>query len=178
MDEPEIQQAGAATEAAPPVAAEFADFYRAFMPRLVVFLRYQGASLNDAADLAQEAMIKAYAYWPTIEIPRAWTKRVASRLYGRRLAAVDEEPVAEVPERESLLTIEDVAEWEQRRDILRILDGLPFRQRQVLAWTLDGHTPAEIAEELRLPSETVRANLYKARKAVARRLAGDGGHDD
>jgi RNA polymerase sigma-70 factor (ECF subfamily) len=81
---------------------------------------------------------------------------------------MDEDLVAEVPE--PLLTFTDVADWEQRHDILRILDALPLRQRQVLAWTLDGHTPAEIAVELQLPSETVRANLYKARRAVAKHL--------
>jgi RNA polymerase sigma factor (sigma-70 family) len=166
MDEPETRQAAAPGRSV--ADTEFAAFYRSFMPGLVAFLRYQGVPLKDAADLAQETMIKAYARWSTIDTPRAWTKRVASRAWARRLAGVDEALVADVPE--PLLAVSDVAIWEQQHDILRVLDRLPPRQRQVLAWTLDGHTPAEIAEELRLPSETVRANLYKARRAVAKHL--------
>jgi RNA polymerase sigma-70 factor (ECF subfamily) len=146
----------------------FAGFYRAFMPRLVAFLRYQGVPLQDAADIAQDTMFKACGRWSSIAAPQAWTKRVASRAWGRRLAGLTEDPVADLPE--PLLTCTDVADWEQRHDILRILDALPLRQRQVLAWTLDGHTPGEIAVELHLPPETVRANLYKARRAVAKHL--------
>jgi RNA polymerase sigma factor (sigma-70 family) len=67
----------------------------------------------------------------------------------------------------SLLTSSDIRALEQRYDVLRLLDKLPPRQRQVLAWTYEGYTPTEIAEELRLTPEAVRANLYKARQAAA-----------
>ncbi|MFM9596568.1 sigma-70 family RNA polymerase sigma factor [Streptomyces scabiei] len=63
------------------------------------------------------------------------------------------------------------AEWEQQQDLLRLLADLPPRQRQIMAWKYDGHSPAEIAEELGISSETVRASLLKARRALAARLA-------
>ncbi|MBM2615503.1 sigma-70 family RNA polymerase sigma factor [Actinoplanes sp. LDG1-06] len=172
MDDPEAYRVAPATpHSAPPDEpdrAEFDDFYRSYMPRLVAFLRYQGAQLAEASDLAQDAMIKAYAKWPDITSPKAWTKRVASREWGRRLASVDDEPVTEA--HGSLLTVPDVVAWEQQFDLVRLLDQLPLRQRQVLAWTLDGYTPAEIAVELQLTPETVRSNLYKARRAVEKHL--------
>lgn len=149
------------------VHTAFADFYRASFPRLAGFLRLLGVPLRDATDLAQETMIEAYRSWASIEQPHAWTRRVASRLWARRLACVDERPVAEVPEPPSLLTITDVTAWEQRHDLLQVLDRLPGRQRQVLAWTLDGYSPAEIAAELDMTADAVRASLYKARNAVA-----------
>jgi DNA-directed RNA polymerase specialized sigma24 family protein len=147
------------------------------MPRLVAFLRMQGVPLADAADIAQETMILAYRQWNTITHPSAWTRRVASRLWGRRWSAVDAEPMADVPENTSLLKFTDIAAWEQRHDLLAILDGLPSRQRQVLAWTLDGFSPIEIAIELQMTSAAVRGSLKLARAAVAALLA-HGRNDD
>jgi len=144
----------------------FASFYRMFTPTLVAFLRWQGVPLRDAADLAQETMTEAYRNWTKIRHPKAWVRRVACRLWARRLACPVEESVADVPEPILLRNLSDVTTWEQRHDVLRILDQLPSRQRQVLAWSLDGYTPSEIAEELRMTPEAVRASLYKARRAV------------
>lgn len=145
----------------------FATFYKTFTPTLVAFLRWQGVPLRDAADLAQETMTQAYRNWLKIRHPKAWVRRVASRLWARRLAESIEDSVADVPEPILLREVTDVTEWEQRHDVLQILDQLPSRQRQVLAWSLDGYTPSEIAEELRMTPEAVRASLYKARRALA-----------
>jgi RNA polymerase sigma-70 factor (ECF subfamily) len=181
MDEPEAQHVRipapipqSAAAATPQVQAEhdaaFAAFYRAFTPTLVAFLRWQGVPLRHAADLAQETMIQAYRHWDTITHPEPWTRRVASRLWAHHLAETAENPVADVPEPGPLLAITGVTAWEQRHDVLRVLDLLPSRQRQILAWTLDGYTPTEIATELQISPETVRANLYKARRAIAKQL--------
>jgi len=112
-------------------------------------------------------MIQAYQHWPTIRHPRAWTRRVASRAYTRRLASI-EDLVPSVASNAPLLAVEtDVAAWEQRHDVLRILAFLPPRQRQVMAWTLDGYTPSEIAKELIMTPEAVRTNLVKANRSLA-----------
>ncbi len=55
---------------------------------MVVFLLYQGASLPDAAEVAQEAMIEAFRQWWTIERPKTWIRTVAARMLLRRVAAV------------------------------------------------------------------------------------------
>src|SRR5690349_15819054 len=118
MDEPEPVTPGTTSAgpgpsgpAGPPPSVDldlaFSSAYRNLMPRLVAFLRLQGAPLADAADIAQEAMILAYRQWGSITYPSAWTRRVASRLWGRRIAAVDAEPVADLPEHVSLLTVTD-----------------------------------------------------------------------
>jgi RNA polymerase sigma-70 factor (ECF subfamily) len=160
---------GAGGPRSAPAEGEFAGFYREFVPVLVGFLVWQGASAAVAADLAQETMIEAYRQWPRVQHPRAWTRRVASRSLVRHVARVEEAPVGTVPEAGALVRSPDeLAEWENRHEILRLLACLPPRQRQVLAWSVDGHTPAEIAEELGIDPATVRANLLKARRTVAR----------
>lgn len=156
--------------------AEFSAFYREGMPRLVAFLRWQGVPLRDAADLAQDAMTEAYRSWAVIAHPRAWVRRVASRGWARRVASKVEQPVAEIPEAAAIvLKCGDIEEWEQRHRVLELLEHLPSRQRQVLAWWLDGYEPMEIADELNMTAESVRASLYKARRALGEWIGGRDG---
>ena len=144
----------------------FSEFYLSFTPRLVNFLLWNGARLVEAADIAQEAMRRAYEQWDTIDHPKAWCRTVASREYGRRMTDV-EIATAEPP---VLLLSYDPDVIEQRHEVLRRLRQLPPRQRQVLAWTYDGYSPTEIAEELSISPEAVRSNLLKARRALAKQL--------
>ena len=114
----------------------------------------------------------AYGHWTTIRVPLAWARRVASRALARRIARVVEDPVDDLPHASPLLPEQSgLSNWEQRHDSLRLLALLPLRQRQVMAWTLDGYTPAEIAEELQISPGAVRANLHKARRSLTRHLA-------
>ncbi|TDD11170.1 hypothetical protein E1294_45525 [Nonomuraea diastatica] len=54
---------------------------------------------------------------------------------------------------------------------------LPPVQREIMAWTIDGYTPAEIAELLDKSPPAVRVNLFKARATLRIALAGMGGDD-
>ena len=147
---------------------DFSAFYRETTKKLIGFLVNHGATLPMAADITQDTMAKAYGRWIELREPRAWVHTVASRAYIREATKVREDPVDQVPEPTSLLPRPDaVAEWETRHDTLQLVKKLPYRQRQVLAWTLSGYTPAEIAEQLELTPEAVRASLKKARRAIA-----------
>ncbi|EIV96338.1 RNA polymerase sigma factor [Frankia sp. QA3] len=152
--------------------AEFSIFYRAFVPKLVNFLVWQGVRPADAAEIAQDTMTMAFRDWDRIRHPEAWTRRVASRAYVRRIASLPEDLVVDVPEPTSVLvrdsnSLDAVVE---RHEVLRLLALLPPRQRQIMAWHCDGYTPAEIAEELGMNSGAVRANLYKARRTLASQI--------
>ncbi|WP_369036274.1 RNA polymerase sigma factor [Streptomyces adonidis] len=150
---------------------EFSDFYRRSIRDLTGFLVNQGASLPEAADIAQDTMTKAYRGWTGIRTPRAWVHTVASRAYIRQATQAREEPVDPLPEPMSpLLRPNAVAEWEARHDVLQQVKALPPRQRQVLAWTISEFTPSEIAEQLGLTPEAVRASLKKARRAFTRSI--------
>jgi RNA polymerase sigma-70 factor (ECF subfamily) len=97
---------------------------------------------------------------------------VASRTLARHIASIKEDLVEHLSERGSLLPASiDVETWEQRHEVLHVLDRLPSRQRQVMAWTLQGYTPAEIAIELQINPDAVRASLMKARRVLAAHLA-------
>ncbi|MGQ0774516.1 MAG: RNA polymerase sigma factor [Pseudonocardiales bacterium] len=155
--------------------AAFSAFYRQFTPTLVAWLIWQGARLPVAADVAQETMIKAYRNWSTISQPAAWARRVASRELARHIARIEEDPVDDVGERSALLPpLTDVAAWEQQHEVLRVLERLPPRQRQVMAWTLDGYSPAQIADELGITAEAARSSLKKARRTLAAYLRAEG----
>ncbi|GGM69287.1 RNA polymerase [Lentzea pudingi] len=148
---------------------EFADFYRAQFKPLTAFVLMHGATLAEAADIVQDAMIEAYRSWDHIDHPRAWAYRVTSRSFGRRRFA--EDLVADPPEPAPPLCGTDIENWEQQHDILVVLAELPLRQRQVMAWTLSGFQPAEIAGELGIAAEAVRSSLLKARRALSERGA-------
>ena len=185
LDEPDGDGHRSATAPAPPapdpasavssaVAAEFTAFYRTAAPRLVAFLRWQGASLPDAADCAQEALAQAFRQWSTLRHPRAWCRLVASRLYARQVAAIREDPSGDLDRAAGaplLAPDTDVAELESRHTVLALLEHLPPRQRQVMAWTYDDATPTEIAAALQITSDALRSNLHKARDARAGQLA-------
>lgn len=146
---------------------EFSSFYRENVRQLVGFLINQGSTVPVAADIAQDTMIKVYQRWNDLREPRAWAHTVASRELARRIASVEESPVDQIPEPTSLLPRPDaISEWVDRYALLPLLRSLPPRQRQVLAWTLDGFTPDDIAQQLRITSEAVRSNLLKARRTA------------
>jgi RNA polymerase sigma factor (sigma-70 family) len=60
---------------------------------------------------------------------------------------------------------------EQTRFVLQVLRSLPPQQRAVMAWTIDGFTPAEIAEQLECDPAAVRKNLQRARESLKRTLS-------
>jgi RNA polymerase sigma-70 factor (ECF subfamily) len=137
-----------------------------------------GARPEEAADVTQEAMIRAYQGWKKINYPHRWVRVVATREYMRRLYSDHEEPVGEI--RGALLRPGVAAADEAaivgpaQARVLEILRLLPSRQRQVMAWVYDGYTPKEIAEILELDPGAVRVNLHKAREALKCYLAGEG----
>jgi RNA polymerase sigma-70 factor (ECF subfamily) len=165
------QQVEDTIPSAPPddlVAVEFARFYRETAPALVRFLVLQGARAADAADIAQDTLISAYTHWHKITTnPRAWSFRTASRGWIRHAVDTSHEELAADPPHSPLLGAIPTDGWHLRHELITALAALPERQRQIMAWTLSGYTPTEIAEELRLTSDQVRANLRLARHALA-----------
>jgi RNA polymerase sigma-70 factor (ECF subfamily) len=150
---------------------DFDGFYRREFPSLVAFARVLSGSAY-ADDLAQDAMISAYAHWDRIsslDLPIAWVRRVCAnravsahrrrlveakamlRLGGRRQPVVELDPD------------HDVFWAEVRR--------LPRRQAQSVAlfYALD-LSVAEIARTLDCSEGTVKVHLSRGRAALADRL--------
>lgn len=149
------------------IEEEFSAYYRRFAKRLAGWLILQGVSEADAYDVVQETMRKALRNWVTIRNPEAWARTTASRMHAKRLAEGDTVPVEDIDDRIPRLTSGgSIAAIETEQDFREALQKLPPRQRQVLAWSFEGYAPAEIAEQLRMTPESVRSNLYKARRTL------------
>jgi RNA polymerase sigma factor (sigma-70 family) len=157
--------------------AAFTEFYRAFAPTLVAFLIWYGASVDLAVDVAQDTMRKAWERWSTIVHPEAWARRTAGRALVRYRVETRETPVDEVLASSLISNPDAISEMVQSHTVIRLLDELPPRQRQVLALTLAGYAPAEIADELGITPEAVRASLMKARRRIAEMLRREEEHD-
>jgi RNA polymerase sigma-70 factor (ECF subfamily) len=144
----------------------FASFFHDRFSRTVVLLIAMGASRADAEDATQEAMVRAWQKWDSIDSPRAWVCTVAYRAYLRQARAqqryaesLDEsarEPAAEP----------DPSAFADEQQVLRLLRALSPGQRVIAACFYDGLTCEEIAKVVEKPPATVRSQLRHARKAL------------
>ncbi|MEV0360624.1 sigma factor [Nocardia sp. NPDC050697] len=91
-------------------AEVFEAFYREHLPRLAGFLVNRGATAVDAAEIAQEAMIRAWKSWTVVEFPRAWVFKVAVRILGERLRTIrDTTPSTGTAEQSVLISLPAIA---------------------------------------------------------------------
>lgn len=155
---------------------DYDEFFRLENKRLISFLRFLGATWQEAEDSAQEAMAIAYKKWHGIgdENPRAYVRKVAERVYARSR-------VKQRRERESFLNsdwpirrafdLEDSVFSKDSQLTLWAMEQLSIEQRRVFAWAMDGFSHKEIAELLEKPEDTVRSNYRHARNKLAKILA-------
>src|SRR4051812_36239897 len=137
--------------------------------------------VDDAEDIAQQALVAAYRKIGQFrgESPLAvWLYRLTTRtaMQRRRTSArrkvLDVRANADVTRR----VYETDPGGRVDRDRLTALvrecyDRLPPQQRAALSLVdLEGYTPAEAAELMELAPVTLRANLFKARASVRRRI--------
>lgn len=155
---------------------DFSACYSREISGLVWFVMGLGADAHSAADVAQSAFAEAFQVWDSIQHPAAWLRRVAGRLFYRQMIT-RETLVNTVPDQRrplsavSAMDAMDAMELrDEARTVLSALADLPPKQRQVMAWSIDGFTPAEIADHLGVDSSSVRQNLAKARKHLKKQL--------
>ncbi|MFJ9782630.1 helix-turn-helix domain-containing protein [Amycolatopsis sp. NPDC101161] len=167
----EVTEANAPDSDAPPgssdqVVDDFDDFFRAEFPRLVAFLCKAGYEVEMARDVATEAMLNALEAWPAIKDPRAWIRRVAGRLVDTAGDARAGWPPGGPQDDEKLAMLVD-----DHAGFIDLLASLTGQQRMMLAWSLDGFTPAQIAQALRIAPADVRSNLRHVRERIRRHRA-------
>lgn len=151
---------------------EFEPFFRRVYPQLV-----QGLAISwgpeIAADVVQEALIRAHRRWSrvsTLDNPMAWVRRVAVNLlvddhrrrkYERRAASMSSTATAWVPSPDDGYA----------PDVAAALATLPERQRLMvgLYYLLDLPV-ADVAELTRVAEGTVKSALHDARRVLRARL--------
>lgn len=143
---------------------------------------------EDAADVTQEAFLRAYTRLDTFELGRsfpAWLKTIASNLSIDHLrkkktqvgssVSFDERVEAGVQHEDERATAPDeqVVMADDSRRVLAAVQQLPEKQRAVLVLRhIEGLKLEEIAETLRMPLGTVKTMLFRGRAAV-REMVGE-----
>lgn len=143
---------------------------------------------EDAADVTQEAFLRAYTRLDTFELGRsfpAWLKTIASNLSIDHLrkrktqagsaVSLEERLEAGVQHEDERAAAPDeqVVMADDSRRVLAAVHQLPEKQRAVLVLRhIEGMKLEEIAETLRMPLGTVKTMLFRGRAAV-REMVGE-----
>ncbi len=159
--------------------------YAATFSRLRGLYRSRGLSWEDAADLAQEAIARALLHLRRHgcngEPVTPLVNKIASNLLidhlrsnRGRIVSLDGEDI-DVDE-PALDPSEEVARRHVRNEVRAAIASLPERHQHAIAMSLDGRTPAEIADHLGIRRNAADALLFRARRGLADllRAAGTG----
>ena len=160
----------------------FVEFYERELPRLIALSLSMTGRPADAADVAQEALLRSYRSWSAVsklDRPGMWVRRISINLSidvrrrdGREhaLRARLARQVAPMPTSEPLVD-----------EFWAAVRMLPKRQMTAVALRyVDDLSVEEIAEILGVAEGTVTRSLFEARKALAQhfRVPAEGGVDD
>jgi len=152
----------------------FASFFRERFSRTVVLLIAMGARRADAEDAVQEAMVKAWQRWESIENPASWVCTVAYRAYLRQARARDRHAVSLDESACEPTADSDLGIFADGQQVLQLLRALPPGQRTVAALFYDGLTCEDIAVLVAKPTATVRSQLRHARNALKEMMKSEG----
>lgn len=149
---------------------QFDGFFRDEHVKLVALGIALTGSREAAADIAQEALLRAYRAWPRVsqlERPGAWTRRVAINLATDAQRRVARERSGARAMRPDVVAAPEPPH-EQFWNAVR---ALPERQRAAVALHyLEDLAVSDVAEILEVAEGTVKASLHAARATLARAL--------
>lgn len=155
-------------------AADFEALYRREFPRMVALAASMCGSREVGAELAQEALLRAYRAWPkvsTLDRPGAWVRRTAVNLAidSHRRRSTEHVTLARVAA--STSPPEGFGVDDRFWVLVR---ALPERQRAVVALRYVDDLPLEeIAQVLEVSVGTVKSTLFSARSALAASLGAE-----
>lgn len=157
---------------------DFEEFYRAEFPGLVRAMFLLVPDVDEAQELAQEAMVRVYERWDRVSAmasPGGYLYRVARNLNRRRIRAL-------AVRARRLLTLGAgmrVVEIEPgRRDLADAISALSVRLREafmLVDWL--GMSSDEAARFLHIAPASVRSRVHRARRELRARLIPEEGDD-
>lgn len=161
------------------------DLYQRYYRPVVAFFRHKGFSKEESRDLAQETFLRVYRYRQRFRgesSSATWLFQIAANLYKNTLRglAAQKRDAEEVPldltEARDPETDDDALELmlsDERSRLLReALEELPPQmKRAVMLRVTSDMKYREIAEEMEVSIETVKAHLYQARQHLRDRLS-------
>lgn len=151
----------------------FREFFVEHRPRLTSVLMMAGATRQDADDAAQEAMREVFLKWSNIDFPATYARTVALRTlsHAHKRRKRENDLLTRAASGGAWPNTQPVTELDATSEyVMALLKTLSPEQRTVMALTVDGYSPAEIAEMTGQPAATVRSNLRHARTNLAKRL--------
>ena len=155
--------------------ADYENFVRALLPRLLRYATMLTGEREQAADLVQDVLVKVYRRWSRIsgtDHPDRYVVRMITNGYlswrhsrSARLVVVGEVPDGVGPG-------DFASDHALREDMWQRLARLPRRQRAVVVLRYYEQLPdAEIADLLGCAQATVRAHAHKALSTLRNGLA-------
>jgi RNA polymerase sigma factor (sigma-70 family) len=188
--------------AEPPVAEpmdedKFQRLYELYNRQIYIFFANRGFCREESRDLLQETFLAAYnsrAGFRGEGPPRAWLFGIATNVWRMRVRSQSrlkrdvrvvslETPAHGQDSDQPLVTeLADTAQEscplakyladEQNRLLYEALQELPERMRLGVVLLLRGYKYREIAEILKVSTNTIRSQLFDAREKLRKRLAG------
>jgi RNA polymerase sigma-70 factor (ECF subfamily) len=169
--------------------AAFEELYKSHQAGLFTFVRSQVRHAETAADLTQEAFVRAWQGLPRLKQPGAfngWLHRIAANLVrdevksGRSRLEVtesvlrgdEETPEFESPDEAGEDPERQVVAGEMNREVWSALESLPEDQRAaVVMHHMEGMSVEEIARAVGVRPGTIMSRLARAREALRKRLS-------
>lgn len=161
------------------------ELFRRYHRPVVAFFLHKGFGTEESRDLAQETFLRVYRYWERFRgesSPVTWLFQIAANLYKNTLRskATQKRDAEEVP-----LDSTDATDPETDDDALELmltaersqlvwesLEELPPQMKKaVMLRVKEDMKYREIAEEMDVSIETVKAHLYQARQHLRDRLS-------
>jgi RNA polymerase sigma-70 factor (ECF subfamily) len=192
-----LQETAEPSALEPMEEGEFQQLYELYNRPLYNFFANRGFCREESRDLVQETFLAAYdgrAGFRREGSPAAWVFGIASNVWRMRVrdqrrlkrdglvVSLEAPAPGEEGERPRVAEIADAAEEsrplmkyladEQTRLLYDALLELPERMRLSVVLLLRGYKYREIAEILKVSTNTVRSQLFDAREKLRKRLAG------
>jgi RNA polymerase sigma-70 factor (ECF subfamily) len=156
----------------------FAEIFNHFAPRVKAFMRRNGASEQQAEDIAQEAMLavwrKAQLYNPSASGAATWIFTIARNLRIDALRRETRGGAIRVDDVEAEYEVDDapladfqLAASQSEERLREALTALPSEQLKVIEMSFfEDKAHSEIAETLRIPLGTVKSRVRLAMKRL------------
>jgi len=161
--------------------AAFEDLVRRYYGQIYRWAVARTGDRDDAEDVTQETLVRVHRHLPSFDGRSrfsTWryqvTRSAAADLYRKRarrerlaLRVKRHTPMAVVPRGDEVVTDERRAS-----DLVKtFLEELSERQREVFDLVdLQGFSTVEVSEMLRMEPVTVRSHLFRARKAIRKKI--------
>lgn len=154
-------------------AGAFAKLARRYRPALVALAFDRTRNLDDARDLAQEALVKALEHIGKLRDAASfptWLRAIAANLCASWTRRPAVSPLSACAADDADIAAEAIERCEQRQ-IARALSALPAANRLALLMHIwDGVPYERIAAFLDVPLTTVEGRIFRAREQLRRDL--------